>query len=596
VVTVRRRLGAFSCAVVAGAALLTAPALVSAAASPAPRAAPSAIYTGYAVSRPLCAVATRPDQFTCMAFRRVDVAKGTPGSHRYSIPRWARGPSGGYTPAALAKAYNFNPKVGGARETVAIVDWDSDPSVRADLNHFNRHYGLPVETATSFRVVNENGKAAPLPAPDKSASIEISLDVQTVRAVCNNCRILLVEANQASSASLARAENTAVRLGATVVSNSFGAPERAKHPFPASIVKAFKHPGVVITASSGDDGYFFWDLANNDPFGFSAYAPEAPSFPASLPSVVSVGGTALKLKSDGTRASESVWNTNGDADTRGNDQASSLGAAGGGCSQVYRAASWQLNTPGYQKSKCGGKRLSVDVSAAADPMPGFDIYDSYGLHGWASIGGTSWSSPIIAGMWALAGGANGMPTPSRALYQNDHLRSSTINDVTVGGNGWCGGVSTADCSAAAAALGSTNPNWVYDAQVDCSFPRRNNVHTIPPKSPECNAVPGYDGATGVGTPNGLKAFHTTAPTVGISVSSPRHPHHKITFTAHVKTVMKGSSVKREKWYWGDHSAPTTAAGNTAGHRFAKPGVYTVTLQVTDSLGQKAESTRPIRIT
>jgi subtilase family serine protease len=596
VVTVRRRLGALGCAVIAGAALLSAPALESASASPSVTAQKAQqTFTGYAITSPVCAAPKTADQFTCMAFRSIDVAKGTPGAHRYSMPTWARGPGGGYTPAALAKAYSFNPKSGGGKQTVAIVDWNSDPSVRADLDHFDRHYGIPVETAKSFRVVNQSGKAAPLPDADKGASIEISLDVQTVRAVCNKCRILLVEAEQASSASLAKAENTAVRLGATVVSNSFGAPERTKHPYPAKIRNAFKHPGVVITASSGDDGYYFWDLANDDPFGFSAYAPQTPSFPASLSSVVSVGGTSLTLKADGTRASESVWNSNGDADERGNNKAVSLGASGGGCSSLYKAASWQANTPGYKASKCAGKRLSVDVSAAADPAPGFSIYDSYGLHGWGPIGGTSWSSPIIAGLWGLAGGAHGMAVPSRALYQNYRLRNSAIYDVTTGGNGWCGGVSTTACKNAADDLGSNNPNWVYDAQVDCSFPRRHDVSGTPAKNPECNAVTGYDGASGVGTPRGLTAFRTTAPSVSIAASSPRHPKHKITFTGNVRTVVAGSSVRRTKWYWGDGKTPTTTTSSTTSHRYAKAGSYTVRLIVTDSLGQQAQSSRSIRI-
>ena len=600
-VTVRRRLGALGCAVIAGAALLSAPALTSASASPAKTTTAKAqktvakTFTGYALARPVCAAPTKADQFTCMAFRSVDVAKGTPGAHRYSMPTWARGPGGGYTPAALAKAYSFNPTVGGASQTVAIVDWNSDPSVRADLNHFDRHYGLKVETTKSFRVVNESGKAKPLPDPDKGASIEISLDVQTVRPSRNKCRILLVEAEQASSASLAKAENTAVRLGATVVSNSFGAPERTKHPFPAKIRNSFKHPGVVITASSGDDGYYFWDLANNDPFGFSSYAPQTPSFPASLASVVSVGGTSLTLKSDGSRASESVWNSNGETDERGTNKAESLGASGGGCSSLYKAASWQANTPGYKAAKCAGKRLSVDVSAAADPAPGFSIYDSYGLRGWGPIGGTSWSSPIIAGLWALAGGAHGMAVPSRALYQNYRLRNSAIYDVTTGGNGWCGGVTTADCSKAADDQGSNNPNWLYDAQVDCSFPRRHDISTVPAKDPECNATTGYDGASGVGTPRGLTAFHTTAPSVSIAASSPRHPRHKITFTGQVHTVIAGSSVKRAKWYWGDGKTPTTTTGAKATHRFTKKGSYTVRLVVTDNLGQQGESSRSIRI-
>jgi hypothetical protein len=589
---VRRRLGALAGATVAGVGLLVAPALVPAQA--AARHGVSAFYTGYAVTRPICAAPTRPGEFTCMAFRRVDVAKGTPGAYRYSIPRASRGPGGGYTPDALAKAYGFNPGSSGSRQTVAIVDWQGDPNVRPDLNHFDRHYGLPAETSTSFRVVNQNGKAGPLPAPDRDASVEIALDVEAVRGVCHKCRIILVEAEHGSSTDLATAENTAARLGATVISNSFGSPERPNHPYPARIVKAFQHPGIVVTASSGDNGYFYWDLRNGDPFDVGGL-PHTASFPASLSSTVSVGGTALELNANGTRKSESVWNSDGPADLDGNKQNIALGAAGG-CSVTYPAAPWQKSLSGYRAAGCSGKRLSVDVSAIADPQTGYSVYDTYGLNGWAPIGGTSLSSPVIAGMFALAGGAHGMPNPARALYQNRRFRSTSLNDVVAGGNGWCGGVATTDCSQQSSdALGTNNPNWYYGAIVDCSYPARHRVTSAPAKSPECNAVPGYDGPTGVGTPHGLAAFHSTLPTLAISASSPRHPHHRLTFIGHVKRVLTKSSITTRKWTWGDHSAALVSARTVVKHRYAKAGTYTVTLQVSDNFGQHSSSARQIRI-
>src|SRR6195952_5243969 len=144
----------------------------------------------YTVSRPVCAAPTRPGQFTCMAYRLVDVPKATPQAPARVLPRGAPGPARGSTPAAIAKAYRINPSLR-THQTVGIVDWYNNPSVRADLNHFNAHYGLPRETASSFRVVNENGKASPLPVDDRDAAVEISLDVQAVRAVCHTCTIVL---------------------------------------------------------------------------------------------------------------------------------------------------------------------------------------------------------------------------------------------------------------------------------------------------------------------------------------------------------------------------------------------------------------------
>jgi subtilase family serine protease len=584
----RRRFVALVGAAAAVAALLGVPAVAPAGAASASGRA-SDLVVGYALDRPVCAAPADPYAFTCLAVRRVDVAKGTPGARRYAIPRWARGPGGGYTPSALATAYRFNPNRGGAGQVVGIVDWNGDPHIRADLNHFDRHYGLRTETSRSLRIVNENGRSAPLPRADRSAASEIALDVEAVRSVCHNCRILLVEANGGTAASLARAENAAVRLGATVVSNSFGALERAGHGFPTSVVRAFNHPGVVITASSGDDGYYSWDLVN----AFLLGVPHTASFPASLPGVVAVGGTTLSLNSNGTRASEVVWNSNGSADAKGISRGRPLGASGGGCSKLYRAPSWQRGLSGYRNAGCGGMRLPVDVAVTGDPATGLSVYDSYGVGGWAAIGGTSLSSPIVAGMWALSGGARGMRTPSLALYQNNRFRRGALNDVTGGGNGWCGGIATSTCSAAALAeLGVGNPNWFYGAPVDCSF-----VHSGHPtaKDPECNAVSGFDGPSGVGTPRGLSAFRTTAPSVSISASRPRHPRHRITFTGHVHRVVSGTAVVRKKWYWGDHTSPRTSLRHSVKHRYAKAGTYRVALRVTDNLGQVTLQTRHIRV-
>lgn len=592
----RPRVAAVVGATVTAVAMLGAPASpVASASTTAVRPATNAAsFTRYAVSRPVCALPTRPDQFTCMAFLRLDVPKGTPGAHPYLTPAWARGPAGGLTPAAIAEAYGINPDTR-TRQTVAIVDWNSSPTVRADLNRVDRHYGLPAETTTSFRVVNQDGATSPLPAPDRDAAVEISLDVQAVRAVCHHCTIILVEANTGTSANLARAENTAVRLGADAVSNSFGTPEQPGQPFSSALVRAFSHRGVVTTASSGDNGWYFWDIANTAPFGFAAYAPQAASFPASVPSVVSVGGTRLTLDTDGSRHAESVWNNNGPSDSRGRRSGDSLGATGGGCSAQFSAPLWQRALPGYRASGCRGKRLSVDVSAVGDPMTGFDIYDSYGIGGWATIGGTSLSAPLVAGMWALAGGAHGMARPVEALYQNYAFRKGALHDVTVGGSGWCGSASTSSCSTAADNYGGVNnPNSVYGALVDCSFPRAGRVTAAPLKNPQCNAITGYDGVSGVGTPQGPALFHSTVATVHFAASTPRRAHRDITFHVYVHKALASSYVTRRAWSWGDGSGTVSATASTT-HRYARVGTYPVRVTVTDNLGQRSASVRRITV-
>ena len=202
------------------------------------------------------------------------------------------GPAGGLTPQQLARAYEYEQQQGGGSgQTVAIVDAFDDPKIESDLAEFDNQYGLPACTTANgcFAKVGQTGSPTSLPKPDKAGwSGEISLDVETVHGVCPNCKILLVETNSETFADLAAGVNEAVALGATEVSNSYGGPESQ---LGSAEQAAYVHPGVVIAAASGDDGYYDWDLVNE-----GKRAAGKPDAPASFPSVVAVGGTSLHLE------------------------------------------------------------------------------------------------------------------------------------------------------------------------------------------------------------------------------------------------------------------------------------------------------------
>ena len=135
---------------------------------------------------------------------------------------------------------------------------------------------------------------------------------------------------------------------------------------------------------------------------------------------------------------------------------SGSGGTGSGCSAYDAKPSWQTD-------RGCARRTATDVSAVADPDTGVAVYDSYQSGGWAVYGGTSASSPIIAATYALAGTPAAGSYPARYPYEH----ASALHNVTSGGNGSCGG------------------------------------------SYLCTAGPGYNGPTGLGTPNGDTAF--TAP-------------------------------------------------------------------------------------
>ncbi|MDA8040515.1 MAG: hypothetical protein M0Z69_15470 [Actinomycetota bacterium] len=181
----------------------------------------------------------------------------------------------------------------GSGQTVAIIDWRNDPTIASDLGVFDSHYRLATCTIANgcLNVLDQNGAASP-PPPDEGGAGEISLDVETVHAVCQKCRIDMIEVDDSSNPSVETGVNEAVKLGATEVSTSYGGPDPAGGPSAADKA-AYNHRGVVITASTGDDGYDSYDWWIKTPSGGPAANPTAPNFPAELATVVSVGGTSL---------------------------------------------------------------------------------------------------------------------------------------------------------------------------------------------------------------------------------------------------------------------------------------------------------------
>ncbi|MGE7433403.1 putative Ig domain-containing protein [Kitasatospora sp. NPDC001175] len=209
-------------------------------------------------------------------------------------------------------------------------------------------------------------------------------------------------------------------------------------------------------------------------------------YPAASQYVTSVGGTSLSRASNARGWSESVWGSSSGGE-----------GAGSGCSAYDPKPSWQSD------SGCS-MRTVADVSAVADPATGLAVYQTYGGSGWAVYGGTSASSPIIASVYALAGTPAAGSSP--ASYPYSHTGS--LNDVTSGANGSC------------------SPSYL------------------------CTAGTGYDGPTGLGTPNGTAAFTSGGSTGGntVTVGNPGN-----------QTTAQGGSVSLQV------SAHDSAPGQTLGY-------------------------------
>ncbi|HLX50922.1 MAG TPA: S53 family peptidase [Streptosporangiaceae bacterium] len=183
-------------------------------------------------------------------------------------------------------------------------------------------------------------------------------------------------------------------------------------------------------------------IASSGDYGFTTA-----QFPAVAPGVLAVGGTSLTRAAAARGWTETAW---------GNGAKSGvLGGSGSGCSAYVAKPAWQHD-------KYCHMRTIADVSADADPQTGVAVYDStpnpFGPPGWLVAGGTSASAPFIAGVTGLAGNAATF-TPGYA-----YAHTSSLYDVTKGSNGYCS------------------------------------------KSYLCTAKRGYDGPTGLGTPDGTGAF------------------------------------------------------------------------------------------
>jgi len=295
-------------------------------------------------------------------------------------------PKDGLTPADIVSAYKL-PATGGKGITIGIVDAYDDPKAESDLKVYRSAFKLPACTTANkcFRKVDHNG-GTKYPEPDAAWGGEISLDVQAVSAACPECKILLVEASDATTDGLAKAVKTAVKLGANVVSNSYGGSESAAEE--KAVGTTYKNAKVPMVVSSGDEGF------------------SAASSPAVLPSVWSVGGTVLRRT--GKTWSESAWRYGSSA-----------------CSLV-------VAKPSFQKDKLCQKRTVADVSLVAD---GFAVYDTFGLgedNGWVLMSGTSLSSPLLSAMMGRAGHPSKIADPGYA-----YRHAKYYQDITTGHNGYC---------------------------------------------------------------------------------------------------------------------------------------------------------------
>ncbi|WP_456152137.1 putative Ig domain-containing protein [Kitasatospora acidiphila] len=214
---------------------------------------------------------------------------------------------------------------------------------------------------------------------------------------------------------------------------------------------------------------------------------------------------------------------------------SSTEGTGSGCSAYDPKPSWQTD------SGCA-KRTISDVSAVADPATGVAVYQTYGGSGWNVYGGTSASSPIIASVYADAGTPGSGDYPAKYPYAH----TSALNDVTSGSNGTC------------------SPSYL------------------------CTAGPGYDGPTGLGTPNGTAAFTAGGSTGGntVTVTSPGNQSTAVGGPASLQ-VKATDSASGQTLTYSASGLPTGLSISSSGlisGTATTAGTYNVTVTAKDATG------------
>jgi kumamolisin len=370
-------------------------------------------------------------------------------------------PARGLSPSVASHAYDIEPlhKMGlhGEGQTVAV--FSTDTFQEADIAAFDQQNGIvgapPVQRVTV-------GGNVPFQAGDNAD--EVSLDLEIIRGIAPKAQIIDYETPCCQPSSFSPVIDRVVADGkAELLNMSYGYCELLLNAAPLreadrSFAVAAAH-GVTIFVSSGDDGAYECQRYN-----VKDHRPTVP-WPGSSPNVVSVGGTLLDVRRDGSYLGEVGW-----------ENVLTRAGGGGGVSAVFGRPGWQKGVAGLDNSSTTSppSRQIPDVAATADTDSGFDII-SQGGH--KQLGGTSAAAPLWTGATVLI----------RQLAEREH----------------------------AGRLGFLAPLFYRIASTQQPYPPFHDI--ILGGNRLYHATPGWDYSTGLGTPD----FHNLARDVLATLKS----HH-----------------------------------------------------------------------
>jgi kumamolisin len=316
-----------------------------------------------------------------------------------------------FTAAGVRQAYNIPQAADGNGQTLALLELDGYAA--SDIRGYAKANNLPVAKLKNVIVDNYNGAQG-------DGAGEVTLDIEVMMALAPNANILVYEAPNAGSGMSdiwnEMANPTKGEGAPAIISCSWGIAEseltRADVRADNSVFMQMAAQGQTVFSAAGDSGAF------DD--GYTLSVDE----PAAQPYVIGVGGTALYVDSKGNYLHESTW-----------------AGGGGGISRYWAPMSWQKNVLGTGSNGSTTHRNVPDVSLAADPNTGYNIYFQ---GGWTVFGGTSCAAPLWAAFEALVNqnraqaGLAPIGFMAPALYNLGRTNSQTgvfhdVNDNTKNG-------------------------------------------------------------------------------------------------------------------------------------------------------------------
>lgn len=395
----------------------------------------------------------------------------------------------GYTPDQVKGAYGIS-GYDGSGQTVAIIDAFAAPTILQDVNQWSTNRGLPTMKSGQFSQVVAPGTyhhpEAGLKQDPQGWYGEETLDAEAVHGMAPAANIVYVGAPN-SFQDLDAALNYVVdRRLASIVTNSYGfntelLPPGYIKPFEDTILQGVAE-GIGIYFSSGD---------NSDESLTEGY--RTTDWPASSPYVTAVGGTSLAVGANNNYLFETGWGSTTSSWTGATWSPTPPGnwiyGSGGGVSTLFSEPSYQQGVVPSSVFNTQGRtgRAVPDIAAIGDPNTGYLVGETQtfpdGSVKYAEyrIGGTSLSSPIMAGIMALADQAAGRPHG----FVNPLLYSLA------------GTSSFTDIVSPVSPVAVVRANYVnsVDPSAGTAYALRTMNQTL-----SLQTTPGYDDVTGLGTP------------------------------------------------------------------------------------------------